>query len=622
MATARGGLGLAIDSYRQGKLADAVAQCEKLLRSQPRNFDAVHLLGVVRGFQGQLDQAADCFTRAVGLNPGSAEAFRNLGITQAKLGQFEGAVASYRQALALKAKPGVICGDLGRALTALGRHAEAADAFKQALEAAPDQVARYCDLAAALVQAGKHAEAVEVCRRGLAVAPSNGGLLSLLGLSQRRICDWSDLAARTRQLLDYVADGDRQLPPFVLLAATDDPAVHLAAARNFVGARPAVAVPAPRMQVRGKLRVGYLSADLHEHATAHLMAEMFERHDRERFDTFAFSHGPNDGSAMRKRLEAAFTGFFDVARESDTAVADRIRAAGIDVLVDLKGHTQDNRIAILAGRPAPMQVHYIGYPGTLGCDFIDYLIADEVVVPPGQQALYAEKLVYLRGSYQVNDSTRVVDPHTPSRADCKLPQDGFVFCCFNNSYKITPAVFDVWMRLLHAVPGAVLWLLADNRAARDNLWREAESRGIARERLVFAPRAKLAQHLARHRLADLFLDTLPYNAHTTASDALWTGLPVLTCAGRGFAARVAASLLHAVGLPELITQSLDEYERLALRLATDAAALADIRAKLARNLPTAPLFDAARTTRQIEAAYLEMAAIYRRGERPRSFAVS
>ena len=342
-------------------------------------------------------------------------------------------------------------------------------------------------------------------------------------------------------------------------------------------------------------------------SVASLTAGMFELHDRARFEVFAFAHGRNDKSAMRQRLERAFDGFFDVWQRGDDDVAGQIREMGVDVLVDLTGHTSGGRLEILARRPAPIQVHYLGYPGALGVDFIDYTIVDRFIAPPQEQVRFDERLVHLPGCFQINDPKRVVSDRRFTRAKCGLPDSGFVFCCFNHSYKIAPAVFDIWMRLLRAVPASVLWLPHLNRWAEANLRDEARMRGVDPVRLVFAPRLdSQAEHLARYRLADLFLDTLPYNAHTTASDALCVGLPVLTCAGRSLAARVAGSLLHAVGLPELVTDSLEEYHAMAVRLATHPDELTALRARLARNLPGASVFDAERTTRHIEQAYLGM----------------
>jgi predicted O-linked N-acetylglucosamine transferase (SPINDLY family) len=351
------------------------------------------------------------------------------------------------------------------------------------------------------------------------------------------------------------------------------------------------------------------------------MAELFERHDRSRFELTAVSFGPDDGSEMRSRLVAAFDRFTDVRTNSDEEVAQRLHGLRIDIAVDLKGYTKDARPGILAFRPAPIQASYLGFPGTMGTDFIDYIIADAIVLPFADQPCFSEKIVHLPGCYQVNDRKRRIAAATPTRAELGLPATGLVFCGFHNSWKITPPLFDIWMRLIGAVDGSVLWLLRDNGRAAENLCRQAAARNVDPARLVFADRMGIGEHLARHRAADLFLDTLPVNAHTTASDALWAGLPVLTCRGTCFAGRVAASLLHAAGLPELVTGSLEEYEALAVDLATDPARLAAMRAQLERNRSACPLFDADRSRRHIEAAYTTMWETWQRGDSPRSFAV-
>jgi protein O-GlcNAc transferase len=367
--------------------------------------------------------------------------------------------------------------------------------------------------------------------------------------------------------------------------------------------------------------VAYLSADFRTHATAMLMAGVFEAHDRTRFETTAISFGADDKSPMRARLEKGFDTFIDVRTVSDADVAQRLRDAETDIVVDLKGYTQEGRPGILAYRPAPIQAQYLGYPGTMAADYVDYAIADKTVIPEDHRRYFTEQIIYLPDTYQCNDSKRAIAPRAPSRFEVGLPEKAFVFCCFNNNHKILPAVFDVWMRLLRQIDGSVLWLLQDNAAVVRNLGREAQARGIAPDRLVFAKRCLPPDHLARQRLADLFLDTLPYNAHTTCSDALWAGLPVLTVLGGSFAGRVAASLLSAIGLPELITQSLGEYEALAVKLARDRGALAAIKEKLARHRQTHPLFDTARFTRNLEAAYVGMWERHQRGARPQSFAV-
>jgi predicted O-linked N-acetylglucosamine transferase (SPINDLY family) len=370
-----------------------------------------------------------------------------------------------------------------------------------------------------------------------------------------------------------------------------------------------------------KVRVAYLSADFHQHATAYLMAELFELHDRSRFEIIGVSYGIDDKSEMRKRLVAAFDQFHDVLRKSDEEVAKLLHDLRIDIAIDLKGYTQDFRFGILAYRPAPIQASYLGFPGTIGAEFIDYIIADKTVAPFEHQVFYTEKIVHLPDCYQVNDTKRRIAERTPTRQETGLPDNGFVFCCFNNNWKITPDIFRVWMRLLHVVEGSVLWLLGDNKSAERNLRMEAQACGIDPARLVFASRLPLEGHLARYRVADLFLDTLPVNAHTTASDALWAGLPVVTRLGESFAGRVAASLLNAVGLSELVTHSIEDYEALALRLAKDPSLLEGYRNQLAKNRLTHPLFDTDRFRRHIEASYLQMWEIWQRGEQPRSFAV-
>ena len=351
------------------------------------------------------------------------------------------------------------------------------------------------------------------------------------------------------------------------------------------------------------------------------MAGVFEQHDKNRFEIHAVSFGRDDGSPIRRRLTSAFEHFIDVREKSDSAVAGLLRERAMDIVVDLKGFTKECRPGILAFRPAPIQVNYLGFPGTMGASYIDYMIADRTVVPEAHRPNYTEKLVYLPDTYQCNDSKRPIGDKTATRADYGLPDKGFVFCCFNHNYKITPEVFDVWMRVLARTDGSVLWLLRSNGVAENNLRREAKSRGISGERLIFAPLVPSAEHLARLRLADLFLDTLPCGAHTTASDALWSGVPVLTRMGSGFAGRVGASLLNAVGLSEMVTYSMAEYEERALSLVRDRALLADIRNKLARNRLTHPLFDTIRFTRHLEAAYVRMVERHRNGEAPEAFAV-
>jgi predicted O-linked N-acetylglucosamine transferase (SPINDLY family) len=437
-------------------------------------------------------------------------------------------------------------------------------------------------------------------------------------------CEWSDFETEQAGLVGMVRQGAR-VPPFYLFSTPASASDQLTCAQRWIAPirPPPEAVFEHEVSVRRqRIRLGYLSGDFHQHATAQLMAELFELHDRDRFEVFAYSYGPDDESPMRARLVRAFDRFVDVRALAHREAAQRIHADEVDILIDLKGYTHHARPAIPAHRPAPVQVSYLGYPATMGADFIDYVIVDPIVVPTSQQPFFSEKLVHLPASYQVNDRRREAAKAATSRQDWGLPDGRLVFCSFNNAYKITPAFFDIWMRVLGAVPGSVLWLLEANELMKGNLRLQAEKRGVDAKRLIFAPRVAPAQHLARQRHADLFLDTLPCNAHTTASDALWAGLPVLTCCGDTFAGRVAASLLTAVGLGELIAPSLEEYERSALALARDPQRLVALRQKLADNRDSSALFDPVKLTGNIEAAYARMWQTRLCGERPAAFSIA
>jgi protein O-GlcNAc transferase len=537
----------------------------------------------------QHEPARSSLLRALELEPDSAEAHSNLGVVLTSLKEHQGALAHVDRALALQPDSPQALHNRGQVLALLHRYEEAAQAYA----------------------------------RLLAVAPEHEHAASNLLWARLCACNWTDYGDQLARLHDAVAAGKSVIEPWAFLALSDNAAMQLTCARTYAARFPA---PASKLCDGGqrshdKIRVAYLSADFHDHATSYLMAELFEKHDTRRFSFTAISFGPASGGAMRERLARSFGAFIDVRDKSDLEAARLIRDLEIDIAVDLKGYTTDARPGILAHRPAPIQVNYLGYPGTLGADCIDYLIADRRLIPPDHHLCYSEKIVYMPDSSQVNDSQRRIGGQPISRLDAGLPQQGFVFCCFNNNYKIGPPMFQVWMNLLRRVPGSVLWLLEDNPAAVRNLRSAAKRQGIAPERLVFAPRIPLEAHLARHALADLFLDTLPCNAHTTASDSLWAGLPVLTCLGSTFAGRVAASLLDTVGLPELVAADLDGYEAMALALATQADRLAQVRDRLAVAHGTSPLFDSGRFARHLESAYASMWERQQLGLPPTSFAV-
>jgi predicted O-linked N-acetylglucosamine transferase (SPINDLY family) len=573
---------------------------------------------------GELAAAEQALRRETQAHPDYANAHNTLGAVLAALGRHDEALAAFLAALRIDPLHGEASNNAGNALHALGRNGEALPHLERAAAALAGRADVHHNLGLVLHALRRYEEAAASCARARELDPRLPYALSSLVWAELFACDWRALGPHIEALRAQVRENRVPASPFTLLSVTDSPAEQLQGTRLYLadsGGGPRAPLPRAAGAPRAKLRLAYLSADFHQHATAQLMARLFEQHDRGQFELIALSYGPDDGSATRKRLERAFDRFVDAERLSDEAAARQLAELEVDIAVDLKGHTAFSRLPILASRPAPVQATYLGYPATCAAPYVDYVLADRVVIPPEHQAFYTEKVVYLPDCYQVNDDRIVPAAATPPRAALGLPERGFVFCSFNNAFKFQPQTFEAWMRLLGAVPGSVLWLLDLNPACARNLREAARARGVDPARLVFAPKLPLAEHLARHRRADLFLDTLPVNAHTTASDALRAGLPLLTCLGGTFAGRVAASLLQAVGLPELVAGSLAEYEALALRLAREPATLAALRAKLAANLGASPLFATARACRHIETAYRTMWERHRRGEPPAAFAV-
>jgi predicted O-linked N-acetylglucosamine transferase (SPINDLY family) len=628
--------------HQSGNLEGAAALCREILVQNPNNADALHLLGVIelqtknpsaaatlfedaikiapnraalfsnRGMAlrhlGRLEEALSDFDRALTLKS-DAETFNGRGNTLKDMKCFEEALASYDRALGIRPEYPTASYNRGLALSELRRFDEALASYDRALKIRPNFAEALGARGIALQQLKRYDEALISFDRALGMKGDHEFFLDAWFSCKMTVCDWRANSSDFARLSETVESSQRAVSPSIVLATPLSAALQRKCAETFISARYPSSSPPLAFEPRtdnGRIRLGYFSADFRGHATTHLMAELFERQDRERFELFAFSFGLPTSGPSRARLERSFDRFIEVTNLTDAEVATLARKLEIDIAVDLKGFTDDSRTGIFALRPAPIQVSYLGYPGTMGADYIDYLIADATLIPPEQQKYYSEKIVYLPNSYQVNDAKRLIADKTLSKAVCGLPEGGFVFCCFNNNYKISPFVFDIWMRLLTKVENSVLWLFEDNTAAAKNLRAEARARGVAPERLVFGRRMRLPDHLARHHLADLFLDTLPYNAHTTASDALWMGLPVLTCLGDTFPGRVAASLLGAVGLPELITHDLAEYESSALELASDPNKLRSLREQLAANRSTHPLFDTPLFTKHIESAYLSM----------------
>ena len=616
-----------LDLKQNSRALDAY---ERLLAMRPDHFDALNNRGCVLLNLKRFEEALASLDCAIALRPDNPITLNNRGYALALLRKYDQALASYERALALDPDYVDALNNRGNALLDLKRFAEALVQYEHALLLRPDHADALHNRGSALLELGRHAEAARSFARLAQVAPDHDYPAGKALDCRLRGCDWSDYAGAVAQIDEAVAKGERAAFPFFFLSVSGSAANQLRCARTYVADKyPASSAPlwmGQRYQ-HDKIRLAYLSGDFHEHPVPYLMVDLFESHDRERFETTAVSFGPESADEMRHRLKRAFHRFLDVRSKSDREVAQLLRELEIDIAVDLAAFTAEGRVGIMAHRPAPIQVNYLGYPGTMGADYIDYLIADRHVIPLADQVHYSERVVYLpdsylSNSYRLNDSTRSIAQRTPSRAELGLPEAGFVFCCFNNNYKIAPYMFDIWMRLLRKVEGSVLWLRGGHVGTLDNLRREAESRGVAAERLIFAAWTNLDDYLARQRQADLFLDTLPYNAHTTACDALWEGLPVLTCMGTAFAGRAAGSLLEAIGLPELITHSLEEYEARALQFAAAPGRLAEIRAKLANNRATYPLFDTDRFRRHLESAYITMWERHQRGQAPESFSVT
>jgi predicted O-linked N-acetylglucosamine transferase (SPINDLY family) len=579
-------------SYRGNALKElaryreAIIDHNRAIDLAPQFFGFYSNRGNTLKEQKEYTAALTDYDRAIQLNPNYADAFNGCGNVFYDLKRYDEAFAAYDKALSIKP-------DLENAWLGRGK--------------------LFCDLR-------RYAEAFAAYDKALSIKPDLEGIEGSRLNMKMHLCNWEHLDKEIDDLTNSVRAGKANCPPFALLSMNELPDDHRRCAQTWVAAKHPK-TPKSVWQDKGtykhdRIRLGYVSADLHEHATAYLMAELFELHNKNRFSVTAFSLGRDDNSAIRQRLVSSFDRLMDCRTLSDFDVAHAIADSEIDILVDLKGFTQDSRTNIFAYRPAPIQVNFLGYPGTMGAPYIDYIIGDKTLFTFADAAAYSEKLVQLPDSYQPNDRKRQISTRVFTRQEVGLPDSKFVFCCFNNSYKILPQTFGCWMRILECVEGSVLWLLAENQMAIVNLRKEAQTRGIDPARLVFADRRQLPDHLARHSLADLFLDTLPCTAHTTASDALWAGLPVLTQIGSTFAGRVAASLLKAIDLPELITHSPEEYEALAIELALNREKLQRIREKLARNRLTTPLFDTPLYTKHLEDAYEAMYHRYQAGLPP------
>jgi protein O-GlcNAc transferase len=604
---------------------EALSSCNKAIELKPDHAYAYNNCGLVLQDLKRPEEALAGYEKAIALKPDYANAYNNRGLTLQDLQRPEEAIASYETAIALKPDYANAYNNLGNALQDLKRLDEALASYNKAIELQPDHADAYNNRGSVLKSLKRLDEAFASFDKALSLNPDLVGLEGMRLHTKMHLCDWTTFDTECAHLNSSVKKGKTNTTPFAFLGISSSPDDQLQCAKLWVAEKCPLS---PSVMWQGehyshdRIRIAYASADFCRHPMSYLMAGVFEGHDRSRFEVTAISFGPDDNSDLRHRLKSAFERFIDARTFNDNQIASLAKSLEIDILVDLMGFTADSRSGILAARPAPILVNYLGYPGTMGASYVDYIIADRTVIPEKKRECYSEKVIQLPDSFMGNDSKRQISERMPTRSECGLPETGFVFCAFNQSYKITPQIFDIWMRLLLKLDHSVLWLSNPNETAVRNLRCEAQNRGVDSGRLVFAQKVPLNEdHLARQGLADLFLDTLPYNAHATASDALWAGLPILTCLGQTFAGSVAGSLLNAVGLPQLITTTPEAYEQTAIDLATHPEQLATIKRKLAEYRLTKPLFDTKLFTKNIEAAYTAIYMRHQAGLSPDHFVV-
>jgi len=632
----------AVALHNAGLLDQAKQIYEDVLRLDPRNFDALHLSGTIAA-QTQnwdealahltsalkintknpflhnnlgnvyqelkfLERALGSYKKAIELDGNFPQAFYNRGKVFQELKQSNAALDSYNKAIELKRDYADAYNNRGNVLKELKRYEEALDNYDKAIEFKQNFAEAYSNRGNVLQELKQVCAALESYYQAIKINPNIEYLQGNLLHTQMQICDWQDFKNSIDSLAIRVKDGAKAIQSFQVLSLIDSLSIQLKTAQTFINNEHPFDSSLGKIlkrEYKQKIRLGYYSTDFREHPVSWLTTELFETHDKNKFELIAFSFGESEESEIRNRLINAFDKFIEVRYKNDKEVALLSREMGIDIAIDLTGMTREHRVGAFAYRLAPIQLSYVGYLGTMGAEYYDYLIADRTLIPIEHQQYYTEKIIYLP-SYQVNDSKKLIADKIFTRAELNLPDKGFVFCCFNNNFKITPSTFDIWMRILNAVTDSVLFLYAENIWAEENLKREAEKRGVSQTRLVFGARINRSEYLARYRVADLFLDTLPYNAGTTASDALWVGLPVLTCIGESFASRMAASLLNAIGIPELIANSQEQYEAKAIEVATNPKKIKAIKDKLELNRLKNALFDTALFTKNIEAAYVKI----------------
>lgn len=616
----------AIQLQEQGKVAEATNLFKQVLAVAPSDWASLFSLGRILLHEGKPDEALKYLNKLVVVNKGYAPGFHLRGTVLEKLGRFEEALSDYDKGLIIEPNDVAALDYRGNLLSKLGRDRDAESNFRRALEINPNDQMVLANLGKLYFGHKRFIDSGLLFERLMRLNPDYQYARGLRVNNKLHLASWNNIENEIAEILAYVRGGKRTCYSLALLSMSDLATDHLKCAQIF--SQTCCPVNWSSTWAGGKfhhdrIKIAYVSPDFREHPVAHLIMGVIERHDNSRFETIGVSLGLNDGSALRLRAEAAFDVFVQAESMSNLELINLLRGMEIDIAVDLSGYTSGARTELFASRIAPIQVNFLGYAGTMGADFIDYIIADKHVIPEVDRHAYVEQVAYLPDTYLPTDSGLQIAERCLTREEVGLPAEGFVFCSFNHIFKINPRIFSIWMHLLGTVEDSVLWLAAPNDEAIINLRNEAQIRGVDPKRLIFAERVPLiSEHLARYRLADLFLDTFPYNAHTTAADALFAGLPVVTWGGGAFQSRVAGSLLRAIGLPELITESLEQYVRVAAELANDSNRLTAIRAKLATNKATFPLFDTERYCRHLEVAYQEMWERFRSGQSPISFEVA
>jgi len=614
----------AVAFYNKGDLDNAKNISLEIFKNSPDYFDNLRLLNFIFFKKKNYSLAIDFINKAIKINPKFYENYNEKGNAYFKLKKHHAALECYDKATDINPKYFDAFYNKGVILHELKKLEEAIENYNKALSINENHTFSLNNKGFALQQLKKFDEALSSYNKVLKIDPNFNFLLGKIIHTKSLLCNWDSFEKDLKNLKKEINNNRISTLPFVTLSLYDIPELHKKTAeiwikKNFENKK--ILKTLPKYKKNNKIKVGYYSADFHNHATSLLIAEMLELHDKSKFEIFGFSFGPDKNDSMRKRVSKCFKKFLDVRLSSDDEIVKLSRNLKIDIAIDLKGITTDERFGIFINRCAPIQVSFLGYPGTSGANFIDYIIADKVLITKKNEKYFTEKIIYMPNSYQPNDSTKKISNKILNKENFNLPKNSFVFCCFNQNYKITPNIFDIWMKLLKNKKKSVLWLIKDSEKGALNLKKEAKKRGISPDRIIFANRMSVSDHLARHKLADLFLDTFPYSAHTTCSDALWSGLPIVTLMGNSFASRVGGSLLKAIGLKDLITKNITTYENLILKLANDPKKLKNIRKKLNQNRFKMPLFDTKTYTKKLESSYTKIYKRYHEGKLPKNIIV-